>query len=59
MGRGKVSALDKGFQKLQKNKVIIHKIAKEIFNKNLLDRGSEGKDQLHIHPQACIHQPHT
>lgn len=33
MGRGKVSALDKGFQKLQKNKLIIHKIAKEIFKK--------------------------
>lgn len=34
MGRGKVSALDKRFQKLQKNEVIIHKIAKEIFNEN-------------------------
>lgn len=57
MGRGKVSALDKGFQKLQKNKVIIHKIAKEIFNKNQLDKGSEGKD--HIHTHRHVHISHT
>lgn len=41
-GRGKC-ALAQGLPKLQKSKVIIHKIAKDIFNENELDYELEGK----------------
>lgn len=56
---GKLSALAKGLPKLQKSKVIIHKIAKEIFNKNKLDYGLEGRNHTHTHPCAHMYHPHT